>query len=384
MLAIFHPSFAALTSKKLLLVLALAIGFFISPAYGDQARGQECAATDRQCARDALRNNQAQKSTFWKDAFDRPLEQRIGLPPPELLRYVQLDNIAQQFPNKPREPTLSEDFMRDVRAAVAELPAAVKSLLLRKLVGIYLVEDLGGTGLTDTIWDDERKPVAAFVILDASVLAKQLANSWATWKENSVFKHDSQWRLVAEIELPDQNNRKNAIQYIILHELGHVLSVGSNVHPSWNIPPNEILPASNYPFYRLSWIPSRKENRHLSLFDATFPERRDIVYYFGARFTADQAPCLYKRLIGTNFVTLYGATNPGDDFAESFVTYVHTVIMKKPFSIKIYKNDELLVSLASCWNELRCASKRKILDDILQQSQMDTHPTDADEQRKLK
>lgn len=323
-----------------------------------------CAFTDKQCAVDALKDNQAQKSFFWKKILAQPLEKRIGRPPAELLRYVQLDNIAQQIPNKPREPKLSDELINDVQMAVAELPNVVKSILSSKLAGIYLVDDLGGTGLTDTIWDAEKRPVAAFVILDAAVLSRQSANSWATWKENSVFKQDSQWHLTAEIETPDQNNRKNAIQYIILHELGHVFSVGSNVHPSWNIPAKEILPAASYPFYRLSWTASVKDNRHYSLFDDAFPQRREIVYYFGPRFSAEQVPDLYKKLVATNFVTLYGATSPGDDFAESFVTYVHTVLMKKPFAIRMFKDDQLIVSYSACWSEPRCASKKKILDNI--------------------
>lgn len=58
-----------------------------------------------------------------------------------------------------------------------------------------------------------------------------------TWKENTPFKDSASYRLDARIEADSDDNRKNAIQYILLHELGHALTVGTDIHPPWNIPP---------------------------------------------------------------------------------------------------------------------------------------------------
>jgi hypothetical protein len=73
----------------------------------------------------------------------------------------------------------------------------------------------------------------------------------------------------------------------------------------------------------------------------------------------------YQNLAKTNFPTLYAATHPGDDFAESFVSYVHTARMGKPWYIIIQDGGKTVQRLDSCWTEKRCAQKRKALEAIL-------------------
>ncbi|MCE9640926.1 MAG: hypothetical protein K8S22_12400, partial [Betaproteobacteria bacterium] len=195
--------------------------------------------------------------------------------------------------------------------------------------------------------------------------SKRNANAWATWKENTPFVARPGFKLTAEIESQEGNNRKNAIQYILLHELGHVLPIGENFHPFWGIPPKDVPPAENYPYFGLSWAVDRPNNQYVTLFDASFLQRKDIVYYFGAKLAADQMVATYDNLERTNFVTLYSATRPGDDFAEAFASYVHTVLMRKPWEIRIYANGKLAKVYGPCWREARCAEKKKILERFL-------------------
>jgi len=62
---------------------------------------------------------------------------------------------------------------------------------------------------------------------------------------------------------------------------------------------------------------------------------------------------------------LYSATRPGDDFAEAFASYVHTVLMRKPWEIRIYANGKQAKVYGPCWSEARCAGKKKILERFL-------------------
>ncbi len=324
-----------------------------------------CADADRECARRAGRAHPVKKLAFWKQALDQPVARRIGPAPPELIDFLRLDTIEQGIPNKPRAPTFTPEFLGEVTAAFDELPQPVKHLLAHKLAGIYFIEDIGGTGFTDVVLDAGGNPVAGFVVLDPSVLLKQTANEWATWKENTPFMAQPAFRLLAEIETVAQNNRKNAIQYILLHELAHVISIGGNIHPSWNVEPRDVPSLSAYPFFQLSWTRSKDGSRYESLFDAAFPQRKDVVYYFGARLPAGQMLNTYENLERTNFATLYGATRPGDDFAEAFASYVHTVLMKRPFAIRIYRGATEVKVFGSCWNQPRCAGKKRLLEELL-------------------
>jgi hypothetical protein len=76
----------------------------------------------------------------------------------------------------------------------------------------------------------------------------------------------------------------------------------------------------------------------------------------------------YARLKNTNFPSLYAATTPGDDFAESFASYVHVVLMHRPWQITITRNDAVAYVFNACWGETRCAEKQRILERLLGRS----------------
>ena len=324
-----------------------------------------CQQNDKKCATELRAQSPVKKISYWKTAFEKPVEQRIGSAPDELVAYTNLDNIAAGFPNKPQAVTIPDDFLKDANDAVAGLPVQVKKLITKKLAGIYFVKDLGGTGYTDFIDGGIFGPSAGFIVLDIDVLSKSAANAWATWKERTPFVADPRYRLDAIIEANGQDNRKNAIQYILLHELGHILSIGEKIHPQWGHQKNKI-PLDRYPFALLSWENGNKNDSHYtSRFEAQFPLRKNIVYYFGAKLNGGQMADAYRQLEATNFPTLYAATSPGDDFAESFVSYVHTVMMKRPLEIRLYRDGQIAKTYQSCWEEKRCAAKRKFLEGLL-------------------
>jgi hypothetical protein len=349
--------------RACLLAVSLLLAGLAAPG---QERALPCAANDKSCARAALRTSPVKKLAFWKDALAKPLEQRIGAAPAEVIELLALDNIANGFPNQPRPARLAEDFLKDARDALAELPDTVKRHIAPKLAGIYFIEDIGGTGFTEQVYGAGGKPMVGFIILDPLVLAKQTANGWATWKESTPFKPDPAVRLEARIEAGRDDNRKNAIQYILLHELGHVLAVGGDFHPNWNLSPKNVASTAGFAFFELSWTVERREDRFASRFDAAFPQRRDVVYYFGAKLAASEMVPAYEWIEKTNFPTLYAATHPGDDFAEAFASYVHTELMNKPFEIRILRDGRLAKSYVSCWTLERCAAKRRIVERFLQ------------------
>lgn len=346
----------------LLLVLAL---FALQPASGQDLPRLPCADKDKACALRKMKKHAVIKLDAWKATLAVPVGDRVGPAPPQLVEYINLDNILNGFPERPRAAKLDADLLEDVKAAIADLPSEIWNLIGYRLVGLYFVEDLGGTGYTDYVFDQGGKHVAGFVVLDAAILARQSANTWATWKENTPFKAGAAYKLDARIEADGNDNRRNAIQYILLHELGHVLSIGSNIHPPWNIRPRDVARNAKYPFFDLSWKIDRKADKYRTPFDLNFPQRTNAVYYFGAKLPAADMLPAYANLKNTNFPSLYAATSPGDDFAESFASYVHVVLMHRPWQITISRDGEVVDAVKSCWGELRCAKKQKILEQLL-------------------
>jgi hypothetical protein len=343
--------------------LALAALLGCALAYGAEP-SVPCAQGDKECLFRLLRANPAKKVAAWKSAFDKPLEQRVGAASPDVVQLLLLDNLVHGYPERPHASQVKEDLRADVVAALAAIPEAVKRRLADRLAGIVFVDEFGGTGFSDSISDENGRKSRAFVVLDPTVLEKRTANSWATWKENTPFKPDGRYALRAAIEKPQDDNRRQAIQYILLHELGHVLGVGGPFHPDWNLKASEV-PDERYPFFELSWSLDRAGERYVNRYGKQLPEAKDTVYYFGARLPASGMAATYTHLEATNFPTLYAATHPGDDFAESFASYVHVVMMGKPFEITIFEDGNVVKRYGPCWSEDRCAAKRRILEEFL-------------------
>ena len=346
-------------------LLAAAALVFCTGAFGEGAPRVPCANGDKACVLKLLRDHPAKKLDYWKSALAKPIRERIGPAPAALVELIALDNVANSFPNKPRSGTPPPDFVADLRAAFDEMPEPVKKLLAQRYAGIYFVDDLGGTGFTDQYLDSTGKAAGGFIVLDPSVLLQHTANSWATWRDGTPFKPSANERLEETIEAKANDNRKNAIQYILLHEIGHVVAIGGPYHPNWNLKPEEIRSTREFPFFELSWTVGGKPPRYETIFDKAFPQRKDIVYYFGAKIPADQMVATYEGLEKTSFATLYSATHPGDDFAEAFANYVHVVMMKRPFEIRLYTLDKVAKTYTACWDQPRCAPKRAILEALL-------------------
>jgi hypothetical protein len=347
----------------LLIALAPAAAPWLAAAMGKPYI--PCRERDKACAARAISSHAVKRLDYWESALAKPLEERIGAAPAELVAYMALDNLQRGIRNRPRMAVPAPDFTRDVRQALAELPPQVRAPLAAKLAGLYFIEDIGGTGFTDQIVDASAKAVAGFVVLDPSALSRT-ANSWATWKENMPFRAAPGIRLEALIESETHNDRKNAIQYILLHELGHIFAIGSAVHPSWVAPPDEVRSTAEYPFFALTWTHSPDRRGYISVFDDSFPQRKNVAYYYAsARLEAGQMLDVYAALERTNFATLYAVTNPFDDFAEAFASYVHGELMGKPWEIRLYRDEKLAKSYRPCWGQPRCRPKEAILEKLL-------------------
>jgi hypothetical protein len=76
------------------------------------------------------------------------------------------------------------------------------------------------------------------------------------------------------------------------------------------------------------------------------------------------SPEVYAQLEQTSFPTLYAANSPYDDFAESFVNYVHVVLMGKPFEVRIDQNGQRQITFEACWETPRCAAKQEMMANL--------------------
>lgn len=343
--------------------LAALVLLLVAAASQAQYPTDACPQGQRECYVRLMENHDIKRASFWKPLMVKPIAERIRAAPQSVVQFLAYDNLANGYPNKPRQPNLSPEFMADVMKAYNGIPEKIRRKVEPRLVGIFFVEDLGGTGFTDVVYSDDGRGNVGFIALDPAVLTRHTGNAWSTWKDGTPFKPDGRWKLESRIAADGQDDRVAAIQYILLHEIAHVLALHAGVHPSWALKPSEVGSTRGFEFFNLSWLVAG--NRYASKFDVTFQKRKDIAYYFGARLEGQEMVKTYESLEKTNFPTLYAATHPGDDFAESFVNYVHVVMMGKPFEVRLSQDGRVAKTYKACWGEARCAAKRAYLEQFL-------------------
>ena len=302
----------------------------------------------------------------WDQLYDLPLLERLGPAQPEIVTHVTQVNLAMGVAERPSSTQVDAAFQADVRAAIASMPASVQALLDGVLLGVRYARQLGSSAISDIVVSGEGVIVGVVVALDVDAFESRTANAWATWKENTPFAPEEGYRLSAQIALPGDDNRQGALQYLLLHEFGHVLSAGRNLLHDWWLDAQSLRGAGDYHYLPLAWQIS-EEKSVVPLLENDFPLRPDIVYYHGARLAASQMAHAYHQLQGANFATLYAATSVHEDFAESFASYVHAVMQGKPQAIRIEKDGALLLQFDGYWDAPRSAGKRALLERLLGQ-----------------
>ena len=289
------------------------------------------------------------------------LSSKVASPPAELLDYLDKENQLQGYAGHPSAPASDAAFLSDLKSAIAGLPASVRVFAAKRTVGIFVVRDLGSTAFTEVIYGPAHDPVGAFIVLDREALNRK-ANEWLVWKENSPFRLDGVSRLEGRLEHDRDNDRKHAIEYILLHEIGHVLAAVGRLEPSWDEFEGAQMDSASFPFSRFSWLYA--QGRYSTRFEEGFPARKDVHFYGepARLLPAAQITGVYQQLGLTDFPTLYAATNPHDDFAESFANYVHVVLMKRPYQLLIMEGRKQVGVFGACWADRRCKRKKDFLD----------------------
>jgi len=196
-----------------------------------------------------------------------------------------------------------------------------------------LARNIGATADTTNIYNANGKGVsAARIALDVDALTRT-ANEWATWKEGTPFSEGGEWHVKMTIEEQKDNNVKNAVQYILIHEIAHVIAAIYEIYPTLRESKSPPI-MGKHTWVNYSWLWNESEH-YFSKYDEDFTQRKIVRYYFGKNIPSNQLGAIYKSMGKTNFETLYGATSINDDWAEDFTTWVHVKERKKPYSLKI-------------------------------------------------
>ncbi len=177
-----------------------------------------------------LRQHEARDHATWEGWDRRDISDRIIPAPDVIIDYLRKDNIYNGWEEIPEAARIDPAFHADIVSAFVKFPEAVQKHFREYTVAVFLVRQLGGTAYGEALreYEDIRK---GFIVLDVDPL-KRAANEWATWKESSAFSGNISYRLEAVIEEKESDDRIQAIQYILLHEIGHMVGFAKEAHPN--------------------------------------------------------------------------------------------------------------------------------------------------------
>jgi hypothetical protein len=214
---------------------------------------------------------------YWGKAWqEQPLAERVYPAPAALLEKISIENRMMDISSEPAPMAADPLFTRVIKRVEALLPEVLQRLARERIVGLYLVRNLGSTGYTEAIRNEAGQEAYAVIVLDGELLQKKTANQWATWRERSFFKErkERQIELTVHVAPAREDTAESAAFQILLHELGHALGMASHVHPSWNEPP---IASEAFPFLQLSW--QGQAGAFQSRYDRTFLQRRHLRLY---------------------------------------------------------------------------------------------------------
>jgi len=170
-----------------------------------------------------------------RDWTGRTLAERVHQAPGPIVEKIRLENQLYGFQERPEPVAPPPAIAAALEAIRMQLPNTIQRILEDRLIGLFTVNHLGGTGYSEVVYDAEKRERFGIIVLDANVLKQKRANEWATWKIDSVFRPESgrSLKVRATLEEDQDNTVVNSIRFILLHEIGHILGMATAVHPSW-------------------------------------------------------------------------------------------------------------------------------------------------------
>lgn len=254
-----------------------------------------------------------------------PLESRVCALPAELLQFYRAADRSPDYKvylPSPSEKALLLEYLR-------LLPPVYQRVFRERCYGIHFVEGLLGNGLTSWAIGPDGK-VYFHILLNPATLRATISET-LTERERSCFLPRSGW----EVRV-NAGAAYKGLFYVLAHEATHGLDYALGVTP-WT---DDAMPAYYWPekpllgkFFYESWIDySHADRKH------DFPGRANITFYGfggGPKVAIGEAMPLYRGLLGSGFVSLYGAKSWAEDLAELATFAVLTRRLGQPYSVSL-------------------------------------------------
>lgn len=260
-------------------------------------------------------------------------------------------------------PRSTQSFQHELKLAIDGLPQEVKEILREHLVGVHVVGNLSMPGMP-YISGLAIPQSGTFRGNDGttSVLVDRLYSDTGMLERGITMglrlKSASQrYVVIPKIAKKGEKERFVMLQYLLLHEFGHVVDNSQSYVSDADVLPIDDSEACGFACY--SWKTQTTPRGDGRISDVVLALRNGEF-----RKMLEAAPDLMNTIKQSNFESLYSTSGPGEDFAESFATYVHTIIMGRPWRLSLYVDGKKTDEMISCHLDGRCPQKTAFFDTM--------------------
>jgi len=158
-------------------------------------------------------------------------------------------------------------------------------------------------------------------IIDSNLTLK----NWASWKEQLSFGADPKnYNIMLDLPIIDSSPEDiNFLYFVIAHEFGHIFDFANNINSFKECNSLEHNSDPECEVEKKSWAALSWKTNITPLVSNYFENREKLCFYTceGNILSKSNIPQIYNDLYKTNFISLYAATQPWDDFADSFAYF---------------------------------------------------------------
>jgi len=196
--------------------------------------GESLSAEKDEALLKCFDNNEANQYESWSQNLNSDLSDRVMDASNALLSAIKIDNVRFGYSGDPRNPLKRPLELQNIaKEVIRSLPKEIKRLAEDKLLAVVFIEDLGTSAYAPYTFKKNKEAYGGVMILDVSFLNKT-ANERQTFRERTLFdfsNEDNHFELDVTITDSEDDSFYSAVEEVIIHELGHIITYGESYVP---------------------------------------------------------------------------------------------------------------------------------------------------------
>lgn len=351
-----HDGFRRLKLKKISLVFGLSMGTLFLGLLGYK---MYITYKYLHPTTEFIRSLLAKQMISWQDEISSELSLRMTWPDNDLqnlLFAMGYDDVIE----------LNEEEINDFLTRYWNFLDLLSSKLIQslseKVFAIIPVHRLGISGLAIPVLKND-KAKGGIILLDIDRISRPISD-WFVFAESRGFTDDCSFQIKSKLSDGTLDATMLTLGFVFMHEAMHLLTMDTQILEDYSLGEGYLESHWNDFFYQnISWFLTREKR-----IERKDREVQELMRYVALDGSYDKGsdckklPALFKSLETSDFVDLYSAQSPEEDFAESGATYFFAKKLHQPIKIWLEEDGKIISEVAPCWGAKRCKEKEAFFE----------------------